>query len=87
LALAIGVCSGGSQTPKPDTGVMDAPAQVDTPADMPSSTDTPVGEDAAPDGGVEDAAPGDTAPPTDGPTIECAPVPTGGPTPAGIAPQ
>jgi len=87
LALAIGACSGGSQTPKPDTGVMDAPAQVDTPADMPSSTDTPVGEDAAPDGGVEDAAPGDTAPPTDGPTIECAPVPTGGPTPAGTAPQ
>jgi pectinesterase len=80
LAVAIGACSGGGQTPKPDTGVMDAPAQTDTPADMTSTTDVPMGDDAAPDGGVEDAGP------TDGPSIDCAPVPTVT-TPAGTAPQ
>ena len=33
LAVAIGACSGGGQTPKQDTGVTDVPAQTDTPAD------------------------------------------------------
>jgi pectinesterase len=86
LALGVGACSGGNQT-KPDTGAMDAPAQTDTPADTQATTDTPV----TPDGGVDDAAPDapdeDAAAPADGPTIECAPVPTGGPTPAGTTPM
>jgi pectinesterase len=89
LALGSGACSGGGQTTKQDTGVMDAPAQVDTPTgtDTPAGTDTPT----EPDGGVEDAQADagieDALPPMDAPGVECAPVPTGGPTPAGTAPM
>src|SRR5262245_53720356 len=88
LALAFGACS--SPAGKPDTGVTDAPVNndtpstTDTPPDMPPATDTPAGDDAA-DGGVDDAAP--TTDATDGPTIECAPAPTGGPTPSGTDPM
>jgi pectinesterase len=80
LAVAIAACSGGGQTPKQDTGVTDVPAQTDTPADMTTGNDASANNDGAPDGGVEDAGP------TDGPTVDCAPVPTGI-TPAGTAAQ
>lgn len=84
LAVAIGACSSGGQTPKQDTGVTDVPAQTDTPVDT-TGNDAPVDNGVAPDGGVEDAGAGDAAP-TDGPTVDCAPVPTST-TPAGTAPQ
>ena len=88
LALAMSACGGGTQTPKQDTGVQDAPAQTDLPVEQVQVT---------PDGGVDDAAPAVDAPApedaadagtaTDGPTIECAPPPTGGTVPAGTAPM
>jgi len=87
LALAMSACGGGTESPKQDTGVQDAPAQMDVPVDQAQGTDVAV----APDGGADDAAApadaADAAAPTDGPTIECAPPPTGGAVPAGTAPM
>ena len=84
LALGIGACSSGSQSPKPDTGVNDAPVDMgnDSPTGTDTADDTPSGTDVptTDDGGVPDG------PTTDGPGIECAPLPTGT-TPAGTAPM
>jgi pectinesterase len=85
LALATGACGGSSQSPAPDTGVQDAPAQTDQQVDQAQNADTPVTPDG---GGVDDAAaPQDAAADaSDGPGIECAPLPTGAAVPAGTAP-
>ena len=82
LALATGACGGGGQSPQ-DTGVHDAPAQMDVAVDQ---------AQVAPDGGVDDAAAADDAAADasaamDGPGIECAPPPSGGSVPAGTAPM
>ena len=87
LALAVGACGGGTQSPQADTGVQDAPAQMDVPVDQAQATDTPI----APDGGVDDAAAAqdaaDAGATMDGPGIECAPPPSGGSIPAGTDPM
>jgi pectinesterase len=83
VALGTGACGGPAA--KPDTGVQDAPA------DLQQATDVLPGTDVAPDGGVEDAAaPEDAADDAlvdAGSGIDCAPGPTGGTRPAGTAPQ
>ena len=83
LAVGIGGCSSGSQSPKPDTGVNDAPVDMgnDSPTGNDTADDTPSDVPTNDDGGVPD---GPTA--TDGPGVECAPLPTGT-SPAGTAPM
>ena len=84
VALGTGACGGGSPATKPDTGAQDVAA------DQQQATDVLPGTDVAPDGGVEDAAVPDDAADAQidaGSGIDCAPSPTGGPRPAGTAPQ
>jgi pectinesterase len=83
LALGIGACSSGSQSPKPDTGVSDAPVDMgnDSPTGTDTADDSPADVPTTNDGGVPDGPA-----PTDGPGVECAPRPTGT-TPSGTAPM
>jgi pectinesterase len=79
VALALGACGGGKQNAQ-DSGPSDVPVQTDTPP----TTDTPT----TPDGGAPETQPTDMdGGAMDAPGIECAPLPGGGPVPAGTAPM
>lgn len=90
LVLGVGACKGGgSQTLPQDTGVNDVPTSNDVPTgnDAPAGDDVLVSPDATDDTSNADGGVQDSGSVTDGPTVECAPGPTGGTVPAGTAPM